>query len=101
MTNLTPHASFQNTSDRVRWSMDLRYQSALLPSNAKFTRLPGESVENVDVGIPSACYPPEADFLIHSLKRPNEVIQAAEEFVALRTKHVARPVTNRFNGHWK
>ena len=28
LTNRTPHATFENTTDRVRWSMDLRYQSA-------------------------------------------------------------------------
>jgi hypothetical protein len=32
--NRTPHASFDSKTNRVRWSMDLRYQSAALPTNA-------------------------------------------------------------------
>ena len=28
LTNRTPHASFENKTDVVRWSMDLRYESA-------------------------------------------------------------------------
>jgi len=101
MTNLTPHASFANRTDRVRWSMDLRYQSATLPSNAAFTRLPGETPVEPPEGVPVACYPPEADFLVHSIKRPREVIQTGEEFVELRKVHVKRPLTNRFDGRWK
>ena len=42
LTNRTPHGSYENTTDIVRWSMDLRYQSAALPTNAKISRLPGE-----------------------------------------------------------
>jgi hypothetical protein len=37
----TPHVSFENTTDVVRWSMDLRYQSAALPTNAVITPPPG------------------------------------------------------------
>jgi ectoine hydroxylase-related dioxygenase (phytanoyl-CoA dioxygenase family) len=33
MTNRTPHRSIENTSDVIRWSVDLRYQSADLPTN--------------------------------------------------------------------
>ena len=33
MTNLTPHASFENNTDIVRWSVDLRYQDAEIPNN--------------------------------------------------------------------
>ena len=43
LTNRTPHGSYENTTDIVRWSLDLRYQSASLPTNAKISRLPGES----------------------------------------------------------
>ena len=51
LTNRTPHASFENKTDIVRWSMDLRYQSAALPTNAQITRLPGEARARP----PSAC----------------------------------------------
>ena len=33
MSNLTPHCSTENTSDVVRWSLDLRYQNAKVPNN--------------------------------------------------------------------
>ena len=33
MTNLTPHASFENKTDIVRWSVDLRYQDPEVPHN--------------------------------------------------------------------
>ncbi|MBI1337362.1 MAG: hypothetical protein GC164_10420 [Phycisphaera sp.] len=101
LTNLIPHASFDNNTDMVRWSMDLRYQAADLPTNAKITRLPSESKPDPEHGVPIACYPPEADFLVRSKKRPNEVCKSAEEFLAIRTKYVAQPLTNRFRGKWE
>src|ERR1035441_8791118 len=52
LTNRTPHASFENKTEVVRWSMDLRYQSAALPTNAKITRLPGEAKSSSTVGVP-------------------------------------------------
>lgn len=82
MTNLTPHCSTPNTSDHIRWSIDLRYQSAEVPNNvglwpgetdaAGFAS--GEFYEKVTV----ACYPPEADFLVHSRKNPAAVTDYAE-----------------------
>jgi len=100
MTNITPHASFENKTDKVRWSMDLRYQSASLPTNANITRLPGESVPSAEAGVPIACYPPEADFLVRSQARPNEVVTSAKEFHRIRNEHLAQPMTNRFHGQW-
>ncbi len=125
MTNRTAHASFRNNTDRVRWSMDLRYQSAELPTNADITRLPDEYGDGLVVAapetgatagpagmvkdngavppaadVPAACYPPEADFLVRSEKRPNEVLTTPEQFARLRETHVAGDVTNRFNVTW-
>lgn len=97
--NLLPHASFENRTDRVRWSMDLRYQSAALPTNAAITRLPGEITVDTSDNAPVACYPPEADFLIRSRQRPAEVLRSGEQFVELRRKHVGKPVSHRF-GAW-
>ena len=94
LTNRTPHASFENRSGVVRWSMDLRYQSAALPTNAAVTRLPGETA--VGNSIPPACYPPEADFLVRSRLRPNEVVTDPAVFRAIRENHLAQPVTNRW-----
>ncbi len=97
MTNRTPHASFENQTDVVRWSMDLRYQSAALPTNAKITRLPGEAVAARGAEVPLACNPPEPDFLVRSQLRPNEVLRTPEAFIALRQSHEYKPSTNRWN----
>jgi ectoine hydroxylase-related dioxygenase (phytanoyl-CoA dioxygenase family) len=106
LTNLTPHGSFDNKTDIVRWSMDLRYQSAALPTNAKITRPPGEASPQGqtldDPGfVPVACHPPEADFLVRSKTRPNEVLRTAEQFAALRATHVPTPVSERFGKWWR
>jgi ectoine hydroxylase-related dioxygenase (phytanoyl-CoA dioxygenase family) len=100
LTNRTIHGSYENTSDIVRWSMDLRYQSASLPTNAPITRLPDEVVPSVSTGVPAACYPPEADFLVRSRQRPDEVIRTAEAFDALRRSHEPAEVANRWGIQW-
>jgi ectoine hydroxylase-related dioxygenase (phytanoyl-CoA dioxygenase family) len=96
LTNRTPHASFENNTDGIRWSMDLRYQSAKLPTNAPITRLPDEAVGSEALGIPIACYPPEADFLVRSPSRPHEVLTDAETFRKLRQTHKSQAMTNRW-----
>lgn len=96
LTNRTPHASFENKTDVVRWSMDLRYQAAALPTNAKITRLPGEAKSSGTVGVPLACNPPEPDFLVRSRLRPNEVLKTPEQFVALRRSHAYQASTDRW-----
>jgi ectoine hydroxylase-related dioxygenase (phytanoyl-CoA dioxygenase family) len=96
LTNRTPHASFENSSDIVRWSLDLRYQNAALPTNAPITRLEGEVSGSEAGDIPVACYPPEADFLVRSQRRPQEVVTDPAAFYALRTSHQHRPVTTRW-----
>ena len=96
LTNRTPHVSFENNSDIVRWSMDLRYQSASLPTNAIMTRLEGDSIPSESEGVPVACYPPEADFLVRSKIRPNEIVTDPTEFHRLRKHHQHQPVTNRW-----
>ncbi len=97
MTNRTPHASFENKTDTVRWSMDLRYQPAVLPTNAKISRLKGETITAPEqLGVPVACNPPEPDFLVRSQRRPNEVMRTAEEFVALRKNHPYQAATDRW-----
>lgn len=97
LTNLTPHASFDNRSDIVRWSMDLRYQSASLPTNAPITRLPGEAVVSPQTPqVPPACYPPEADFLVRSRLRPDEVVTDPARFHEIRQRHLSQPVSYRW-----
>jgi hypothetical protein len=96
MTNRTPHVSYENKTDAVRWSMDLRYQSASLPTNADITRLENETVGDEALGIPIACYPPEADFLVRSRHRPHEVMTDPAAFHALRQNHSAVPKQDRW-----
>ena len=94
MTNRTPHRSTPNLTDKIRWSMDLRYQSAALPTNAGITRLPEEAVYNADA--PIACYPPEKDFLIRSRTRPEQIVASSEMFDHLRQTHQAQGMTDRW-----
>lgn len=101
LSNKTMHASFKNQTDRVRWSMDLRYQSAGLPTNANITRLENEIDKAVVADAPAACYPPEADFLVRSIRRSDQVLHSFEEFNRLRDTFRGEPVTNRFNVTWK
>lgn len=62
LTHLTPHASFENNSDVVRWSMDVRYQGASVP----------------------ACFPPDADFAVRSAK--HKVVSDYAAFDKVRRK---------------
>lgn len=100
ITNRTVHGSFLNRTEIVRWSMDLRYQSAALPTNAPITRLPDESTHAEELGVPAACYPPDRDFLVRSQARPNEVTCTYEQFRQLRENPTHQPVTNRFGVKW-
>lgn len=101
LSNKVIHGSFKNSTEGVRWSMDLRYQSAKLPTNAQITRLKEDVVEDIHAGVPAACYPPDADFLVRSATREHEVISSYEEFKKLRENFVGKPVTNRFGVTWK
>ncbi|MCX5663020.1 MAG: phytanoyl-CoA dioxygenase family protein [Planctomycetota bacterium] len=97
LTNLSPHASYENKTDLVRWSMDLRYQSASLPTNAPITRLEGDSVPTGDGLVPTACYPPEADFLVRSRLRPSEVVTDPAEFERIRNSHRAGGLSRKWD----
>lgn len=101
LSNKVMHASFKNKTKGVRWSMDLRYQSASLPTNANISRLEGEQDGNNKAGVPAACYPPDADFLVRSKSRENEIIKSYEEFKRLRENFIGKPVTNRFGVNWQ
>ena len=101
LSNKVVHGSLKNATDQVRWSMDLRYQSASLPTNANITRLSHETSEFTDASAPSACYPPDADFLVRSTLRGDEVIKSPEEFISLRENFKGDTLTNRFRVHWK
>jgi ectoine hydroxylase-related dioxygenase (phytanoyl-CoA dioxygenase family) len=95
MTNLTPHCSTPNHSDIVRWSVDLRYQSAGAPNNVGLW----PAIEEEASGeVLMACYPPEADFLIHSRENSQQIcdydmfVQRRNHYDALKKKHY--PIRN-------
>jgi hypothetical protein len=93
-TNRTPHRSIDNVSDVVRWSADLRYQTAALPSN--YLTAEGRPFHDDGDGEPVACYPPEADFLVRSRLRPQDVVTDWVRFNEIRTRHAHVPVTTRW-----
>ena len=84
LTNCTPHRSLPHHTDVVRWSLDVRYQSAAVPNNA------GQLPEQFDASIPAheqACYPPEADFVVQSRLHPEKVVRRWEDFDQLRQRY--------------
>lgn len=82
MTNRTPHCSTPNTSDHIRWSVDLRYQSAATPSNVGLVPAALAADGTADAAfyekVNVACYPPEADFLVASRQTPELVTSYAD-----------------------
>jgi phytanoyl-CoA hydroxylase len=87
MTNRTPHCSTPNTSDHIRWSVDLRYKSADVPNNVGIEPAALDAEGHADAGfyeeVNVACYPPDADIVVHSKLRPEKVIDYPE-YVRLR-----------------
>ena len=87
MTNRTPHCSTPNTSDHIRWSVDLRYQSATTPSNVGLepATIAADGTADADFyeKVTVACYPPEADFLVSSRQRP-ELVANYKEYARRR-----------------
>lgn len=98
LTNRTPHRSTENVTDTIRWSMDLRYQGADLPTN--FRKKDGSLWREPREGEPIACYPPEADFLVRSQRRPQDVVRDWLRFHELRSQHMRQPVTDRWGANW-
>lgn len=83
MTNRTPHCSTPNTSDHIRWSIDLRFQSAETPSNVGLEPAghdaEGRAEPDFYTKVSVACYPPEADFLVRSRRHP-ELVTNYDEY---------------------
>jgi len=95
LTNRSPHASFDNKTEKVRWSMDLRYQAASVPTNARITHSSANVHQDVD-GVPISCNPPEPDFLVKSKLHPEQVMKTSDEFLELRRTHVYKAATDRW-----
>lgn len=84
MTNLTAHASFANQTDRVRWSVDLRYQGRLAPNN--IDEDPASYVPEREP-VTMACHPSEADFVLRDTENPAREIRTPEQFYELRQRY--------------
>lgn len=87
MTNRTPHCSTPNNSDHIRWSVDLRYKAADVPNNVGLEPEAIDAEGHADAKfyeeVNVACYPPEADFIVHSRAHPESVVDYSE-YVRLR-----------------
>jgi phytanoyl-CoA hydroxylase len=85
LTNFTPHRSTENTTDVIRWSIDLRYQSRDVPNNVE--EIPEEFDPNADP-VTLACYPPEGDFVVRSRRDPSSV-PTYSQFAERRARYEA------------
>lgn len=95
LTNRTPHRSTENISDCIRWSVDIRYQNAALPTNYPLDD--ADRPVEAEEGVPLACYPPEADFLVRSKTYPARVVTDWRDFNRLRTGHERVGMTQRWS----
>ena len=83
MTSMTPHASFENTTNIVRWSIDLRYQDFEVPSN--IDEIPQDYTSDRDP-VTMACHPGEAYFVIRDTQHPERETTDPADFAALRQR---------------
>ena len=95
MTNLTPHASFENTTDIVRWSVDLRYEHASAPNNVD--EHPKDFVPERDP-VTMACYPGEGDFVIQDLQHPEREVTDIADFQEIRMRYERHPARSPGRG---
>ena len=86
LTNLTAHASFENRTEDVRWSLDLRYQDDAVPNN--IGEDPSDYTPERDP-VTMACHPPEADFVIRDPQRPEREVRDASVFHEMRERFFA------------
>jgi hypothetical protein len=95
MTNLTPHASFENETDIVRWSIDLRYQDPDVPHNVD--ELPEDFTPERDP-VTMACYPGEGDFVIKDPHHPEREVTDIAQFQEIRTRYERTPIRSPGRG---
>lgn len=95
MTNMTPHASFDNRSDTTRWSMDLRYAPIGTPSNVDVD--PAEYEGDVPP-YRLACNPHEGDFIVRDTKNPTREVRDGKTFAEMRIRWAKQH--RRFGRGW-
>lgn len=103
MTSRTPHCSTPNSSDHIRWSVDLRYKSADVPNNVgvepTHVDAQGQADSSFYKKVNVACYPPEADFVVMSRAHPERTINY-ENYVRLRALYSRTKPTNQEPRAW-
>jgi len=95
MTNLTPHASFENKTDIVRWSVDLRYQDPEVPHN--IDERPEDFIPERDP-VTMACHPGEGDFVIKDTQNPKREVTDITQFQEIRGRYERTPVRSPGRG---
>ena len=96
MTNMTPHASFKNTTKQTRWSMDLRYAPIGTPSNIDVE--PQEYLEDPIPPYRLACNPHEGDFIVRNPANPEQEVRDGRTFCDVRLKWAGQH--RRFGRGW-
>ena len=94
LTNMTPHATFDNVSHTTRWSMDLRYGPMSIPNNVDEAP---ESYTESRRPDSMACAPTEADFVIRDSAHPDRDVVDGEVFTEIRMRY-ARQYVNPGRG---
>ena len=88
--SVPPHASFHNTGDAVRWSLDYRFYGPDKPNN--LDELPtdhGERGKPPEGRALLACSFPSADFVLLDHGRPHREVQDGDGMVAARERFEA------------
>ena len=89
LTNMTPHATFDNVSPTTRWSMDLRYGPMSIPNNvdeAPESYTPDRRPDSM------ACAPTEADFVIRDSGNPERDVVDGATFTEIRMRYAKQYV---------
>ncbi|MFT5090880.1 MAG: phytanoyl-CoA hydroxylase [Planctomycetota bacterium] len=84
LTNMTlQRTSFENTTNDVRWCVDLRYQNMEPPND--IDEDPATYTPERD-SVTMACHPPEADFVIRDTHNPAREVVDPVTFRAIRQR---------------
>ena len=97
MTSTTPHASFKNRSEIVRWSIYLRFQDFNVPNN--INELP-EDYKPDRNPVTMACNPYEAYFIIQDKEHPEREMKNYQDFANLRGTWDKSNIKNFIGRRW-
>ena len=78
---MTPYASFENTSDVIRWNIDPRYQDFDVPNHRN--EIPEDYTPEREP-VTMACNPGEVYFVVRDTQHLENEVTDAEDFAKLR-----------------